>query len=145
MTNITSTSMQVMQIGETYSYRYQFSQEDVEKFAEATGDDNPLHLDPQFAANTPFKRPIVHGMLSASVLAKVFGKQFGGSGGVHLSQTLDFVRPMYVDTEYEVRFFCKEINCRRHTAEITSEVFDLSTGKVTLRGTSVVFHRDLFA
>lgn len=133
-----------MQVGDTYSYRYHFSQDDVRKFAEVTGDDNPLHLDPDFAATTPFKRPILHGMLSASVFARVFGRDFGGTGGVHLSQTLEFVRPMYPDTDYEARFECRSIDTKRHTAEITCTILDPATGKPTLRGTGIVFHKEMF-
>lgn len=133
-----------MQVGDTHRYRYQFSQDDVRKFAELTGDENPLHLDPAFAATTPFKRPIMHGMLSASVFARVFGMEFGSTGGVHLSQQLDFVRPMYPDTEYEARFECKAIDTNRHTAEISCLVVDPATNKATLRGTGLVFHKEMF-
>ncbi len=133
-----------MNVGDTHTYSYRFSQDDVRKFAELTGDDNPLHLDAEFAATTPFKKPIMHGMLSASVFARVFGRDFGGSGGVHMSQMLEFVRPMYPDTDYEARFECRSIDTRRHTAEISCSVIDPATGKVTLRGTGVVFHKDMF-
>lgn len=133
-----------MVVGETFIYHYHFSQEDVQKFADLTGDDNPLHLDPDFAATTPFKRPIMHGMLSASVFARVFGRNFGGTGGVHLSQMLEFVRPMYPDTEYEARFECRSIDLHRHTAEITCSVVDPATNKVTLRGTGLVYHKEMF-
>ena len=133
-----------MEVGDTFIYRYQFSQADVCTFAELTGDDNPLHLDAEYAATTPFKRPIMHGMLSASVFARVFGRNFGGSGGVHLSQMLEFVRPMYADTEYEARFECKSIDTRRHTAEIGCVVVDPATNKATLRGLGIVFHKDMF-
>ncbi|MBC3786681.1 MaoC family dehydratase [Spirosoma utsteinense] len=133
-----------MEVGDTFTYRYHFSQENVNTFAELTGDDNPLHLDADYAATTPFKRPIMHGMLSASVFARVFGRNFGGTGGVHLSQLLEFVRPMYPDTDYEARFECKSIDTRRHTAEITCTVIDPATGKATLRGTGVVLHKEMF-
>lgn len=133
-----------MQVGDTFIHHYHFSQDNVRTFAELTGDDNPLHLDADYAATTPFKRPIMHGMLSASVFARVFGRDFGGTGGVHLSQLLEFVRPMYPDTNYEARFECKSIDTKRHTAEITCTVIDPATGKATLRGTGVVFHKGIF-
>lgn len=133
-----------MQVGDTFTYQYHFSQDNVRTFAELTGDDNPLHLDADYAATTLFKRPIMHGMLSASVFARVFGCNFGGTGGVHLSQLLEFVRPMYPDTNYEARFECKSIDTRRHTAEIGCTVVDPATGKITLRGLGVVFHKEMF-
>jgi acyl dehydratase len=42
---------------------------DVEQFADLTGDNNPLHLDEQFASQTPFGRPIAHGLLGMSLVA----------------------------------------------------------------------------
>lgn len=42
---------------------------DVVEFAELTGDDNPLHLDAEFASKTPFQRPIAHGLLGMSLVA----------------------------------------------------------------------------
>jgi acyl dehydratase len=42
---------------------------DVVNFAGMTGDFTPLHVDHQYASNTPFKRPIAHGLLGLSLLA----------------------------------------------------------------------------
>ena len=42
-----------------------FTTSDVERFAAATSDYNPLHLDPRFARQTPYGRPVVHGALGA--------------------------------------------------------------------------------
>ncbi|HEY1056525.1 MAG TPA: MaoC/PaaZ C-terminal domain-containing protein, partial [Emticicia sp.] len=63
----------LLEIGDTYKYEFRFSQEDVQKFAEVTGDKNPLHLDPEYAAKTRFKRPIIHGHLSSSVFTRILG------------------------------------------------------------------------
>lgn len=65
-----------LSLGDTYEHEFRFSQDDVIAFAQLTGDDNPLHLDPEYAATTPFKRPIIHGMLGASVFTKVIGTKF---------------------------------------------------------------------
>lgn len=45
-----------------------FTTEDLERFAAASGDRNPLHLDPAFARRTPFGRPVVHGALGVIAL-----------------------------------------------------------------------------
>ena len=42
---------------------------DLHSFAELTGDHDPLHTDPQFAANGPFGKPVAHGLLGLSILA----------------------------------------------------------------------------
>ena len=99
----------MIELNQVYTHPFQFSQEEVNRFAEATGDKNPVHLDAAYAAKTMFKRPIMHGMLSASLFSKVFGTLFPGEGTIYLKQTLNFLRPMYVDTKYEATFTVKEL------------------------------------
>jgi acyl dehydratase len=126
----------------THSHSFRFSQADVEAFARVTGDNNPLHLDADFAAQTPFKRPIIHGMLGASIFTKVLGTEFPGYGSVYMGQTLEFLRPMFVDTDYEALFTVQTINPAKHTAEILGEIRDKQTGKVTTRGIATLMHRE---
>ena len=125
-----------------HRYAFRFSQADVINFARVTGDNNPLHLDAEFAANTPFKRPIIHGMLGASVFTKVLGTEFPGYGSVYLGQTLEFLRPMLVDTDYEAVFTVRSINRDKHMADILGELRDVLTGKVTTRGVATLMHRE---
>ena len=77
----------MIQINQTYTYDFKFSQEDVNLFAEVTGDKNLVHLNSDFASKTVFKRPIIHGMLGASVFSKVFGVMFPGEGTIYLKQS----------------------------------------------------------
>ena len=72
---------------------------DVERFAEITGDRNPLHLDAAFAASTRFKRPIAHGLLTASYVSAVLGSELPGPGTIYLSQSLTFKAPVYIGDE----------------------------------------------
>ena len=76
---------------------------DVVAFAEVSGDDNPVHLDEDFAATTPFKTRIAHGMLTASYLSTLLGTKLPGSGTIYLSQTLVFKRPVALGAEVTVR------------------------------------------
>ena len=61
-------------VGDKASITRTFTEEDVAKFADLTGDHNPLHLDKDFAAEMMFKRPVVHGVLNLGVVSAVLGK-----------------------------------------------------------------------
>ncbi|MFT4030943.1 MAG: MaoC family dehydratase [Siphonobacter sp.] len=134
----------LMTTGTTYQYAFRFSQTDVIQFAAVTGDNNPLHLDADFAASTAFKRPIIHGMLGASIFSNVIGTKFPGAGSVYVKQSLEFLRPMFVDTLYEAHFEILSINPDKHTAEIATQLLDKQTGKVTTKGVAVVMNKEHF-
>lgn len=134
----------IMTTGDKYQHSFQFSQKDVIRFAEVSGDNNPLHLDAEFAASTPFKKPIIHGILGASIFSNVIGTKFPGAGSVYVKQSLEFLRPMFVDAAYEARFEIVSINGDKHTAEISTEIIDAQTKKVTTRGVAVVMNKEHF-
>jgi acyl dehydratase len=120
-----------------------WAQAQVNAFAELTGDHNPIHQDAAYAATTPFKRPIMHGMLSASVFSRILGTEFPGTGTIYLGQSLTFKAPMYVDTPYTVRLEITAHDPERHRATLHTEITS-PEGKVTLTGEASVLHRERF-
>ena len=74
----------------------------IEAFAAASGDRNPVHFDEAYAATTPFRGRIAHGMLSAAWISALLAGELPGPGAVYLGQTLDFRRPIRIGDEVEV-------------------------------------------
>ena len=56
---------------------HRVTQEQLARYAEASGDGNPLHLDAAFAAGTPYGRPIAHGMLVLAFVSELLTQEFG--------------------------------------------------------------------
>ncbi|GIV26962.1 MAG: hypothetical protein KatS3mg027_0776 [Bacteroidia bacterium] len=129
-----------MKVGETFIHEFQFSQKDVEEFARVTGDNNPVHIDPEYAAKTMFKRPIMHGMLGAALFSKVFGTMFPGEGTIYLKQSLNFLKPMYVDTPYIAEFTVKEIITEKNRAIVETLIKDKVSGNVCTSGEAVIMN-----
>ncbi len=72
---------------------------DVADFARISTDNNPVHLDEEYAKNTPFKSRIAHGMFSAALISAVLGTKLPGYGTIYLSQDLKFRAPVYLGDE----------------------------------------------
>src|SRR4030066_2100132 len=90
------------QEGDGFKWERHISADDVQRFAEIVGDLNPVHLDAEFAANSFFKKRIVHGAFLAGLISKVLGMDFPGQGRGNISQSSVFKRPVYVDTAVSV-------------------------------------------
>ncbi len=129
-------------VNQIYTHDFSFSQEEVNQFAQVTGDKNPVHLDAAYAATTLFKRPIMHGMLSASLFSKVFGTLFPGEGTIYLKQSLNFLKPMYVDITYEAVFTVKEITIEKHRAIVETVIKDKTTGVICTSGEATVMNTE---
>ncbi len=54
-----------------------FSQDDVNRYADAAGDHNPIHVDPNFAAGSQFGGRIAHGMMIAASISEMMAQAFG--------------------------------------------------------------------
>ncbi|WP_416898121.1 MAG: MaoC family dehydratase [Minwuia sp.] len=98
-----------MEVGMTAEYTDVVTEERIQAFADASGDDNPLHLDEDYAKTTMFKGRIAHGMLSGSFLSTIFGTIFPGPGGIYLSQNMKFVAPVRVGDKVTARAEIDEV------------------------------------
>ncbi|NIJ55895.1 MaoC family dehydratase [Dyadobacter arcticus] len=131
-------------VDSSFEYAFKFTQDEVQRFADLTGDNNPIHLDAEYATTTSFKKPIIHGMLGATVFTKVLGTQFPGFGSIYVKQTMEFLRPMFVETDYKAIFRIVSINEEKHMADISTELVDVVTNKVTTRGMATMINREKF-
>jgi 3-hydroxybutyryl-CoA dehydratase len=87
-------SIEQLSIGQSAQSEKTVTQEDIIAFAGVSGDHNPVHLDAAFAATTPFKGIIAHGMLSASFISAILGTTLPGEGTIYMGQNLKFLAPV---------------------------------------------------
>jgi phosphotransacetylase/acyl dehydratase len=83
-------------VGETASLSHTVMQRDIDLFAAATGDVNPAHVDPAFAATDMFHHVIIHGMWGGGLISAVLGTRLPGPGTIYLGQDLHFLHPVSI-------------------------------------------------
>ncbi|MEC8621833.1 MAG: MaoC family dehydratase, partial [Pseudomonadota bacterium] len=78
-------SIEELQVGQSDSYERIVTEKDIEDFAKISGDNNPVHLDEDFAKTTIFNGRIAHGMLAASFISTTVGTKLPGYGAIYIS------------------------------------------------------------
>ena len=100
-------------VGDSASLSRTLGEQEIQLFALASGDVNPAHLDPEFAATDMFHRVIAHGLWGGGLISAVLGTELPGPGTIYLGQTLRFVRPVGLGD----------------TITASGQLFDRSTGE----------------
>ena len=131
--------MEQFTVGQNYVFTKEITDEVVRKFAEATGDFNPLHLDDDFAKQSIFGGRIAHGMLGAGIISGGLGMHMPGMGTTYLNQTLNFKKPVRLGDTVEVTLTITEITPRRRfsVAKIAT-VLKNGAGQVAIDGSAEV-------
>ena len=92
-------------------YEHTITQEWVNQFAEASGDKNPLHVDPVYAGLTKFGKTMAHGVAILSLISKHIAEDFGKDGrspilvGLHV----EFMRPAFVGEKIWISFLTEKV------------------------------------
>ncbi len=89
-------SFSEIKIGQRAEIKRTVTDDDIKKFAEVSGDRNPIHLDEKYAKKTFFQGRIAHGMLSAAFISAVLANKLPGPGSIYLKQKLSFFKPIRI-------------------------------------------------
>ena len=99
------------------------SEQDIRSYASLTGDYNPIHLDPQFAAHNRFGHPIAYGTLLLAPIWEVLEREFGGAVLEGARGAVAFKRPIKVGSVIHIKGLLLE--CDAGTATYGFTVSDV--------------------
>jgi 3-hydroxybutyryl-CoA dehydratase len=101
MNAFTLLSFDDVDIGRKHSIQRIMTAADVDAFGHLSGDLNPLHMDEEFAARTPFRRRVVHGLLTGALVSTTH-TQLTGPGFAYVGQELKFLGPVFIGDTLKV-------------------------------------------
>lgn len=131
-----------LEIGQKAEFKKTLTFEDVKMFAQITGDNNPIHFDKEYAAETIFEKPIVHGVLTAGLISSVIANTLPGEGSIYLGQDLRFIAPVFHGDTLIAKVEIIEIIGDKHQAILKTEVFNQFNVPV-ITGTARVKHPNI--
>ena len=91
-----------IKIGQKKSFEVVVTESMVDDFAKLSGDNNPLHMDENYAKSNNFKKRVCHGMLLASFFSRLVGMYIPGKNALYFSQSLKFQYPCFVNDRIEI-------------------------------------------
>jgi acyl dehydratase len=109
----------------------------VKSFASISNDFNPVHLDEEYAANSRYKRQIIHGLMATSLFSGLFGTKLPGEGCVYKSQNIRFRRAIHIGEMVTARVEVTEVNIKKKIIRYNTRCF--VNGKVMIDGESEIF------
>jgi len=134
---ISNVTFDEIAIGDTATYTRLITNQEVEAFAAISGDHNPLHLDPEYAATTPFGECIAHGMLTGALISAAIAMQLPGPGSVYLNQSLQFRAPVFLGDTLTVTLEVTEKHGKRPWVTLSCTV-ENQDGKAVAKGEAQV-------
>lgn len=123
--------------GTRATYSKTLTREDIVLFARCSGDVNPVHLDADYAATTPFGEPIGHGMWTGALVSAAIATRLPGPGSVYRSQSLTFKAPVKVGDTVTVTLTVTDVKERVKLVTLDCEAHN-QDGKLVAKGIAEV-------
>lgn len=125
-------------VGDKASMSILLTEKMVKDFAELTGDNNPIHLDEEFAKKTVFRKRVVHGAFQNSLISAILASQMPGPGSIYCSQESTFTAPLFVGEKVIVEVEVVEKLLATKQVKIRT-ICKKESGEKTLEGYAVVY------
>lgn len=132
-----SLSIDRIEVGQSFEKSFAMNQERVRAYAQATGDNNPIHLDPEAGAKSIFGRRVAQGMLTAGLISGVLGTRFPGPGTIYLSQSVKFLKPVFMGDVVTVRLAVREVTAAKNRIRVQTTCLN-QDGQEVLTGEALV-------
>ena len=123
-------------IGDAASVTKVITDEMVRSFAAMSGDDNPVHLDDEYAKGSIFKERVAHGILVTGLISNVLGCKLPGYGSIYMSQSVSFLRPVKIGDEITATVTAIEKDEKIKSIKFSTNCTN-QLGKVVIKGEAV--------
>jgi len=134
---VSADRLDSISVGDEAEILHTITEVDVDAFSKLTGDDNPLHMDEQFAASTSLRKRVVHGMLTASFISTIIGTKLPGKGAMWFEQRTQFLSPVRIGERIRVWAKVKQKSVSQRVVVLETLVFG-SDGRKVIEGEAKV-------
>jgi 3-hydroxybutyryl-CoA dehydratase len=127
----------MLKIGQTATSTRKYTSENVSLFANLTGDRNPIHLNEEFAKQTIFKNPIVHGILVVGQISELLANHLPGPGTIYLEQKTRFMKPVFHDSKITCEVSIEDIEFEKCKVKLKT-ICKNQNNEIVIEGYAIV-------
>ena len=126
-----------LRVGDQACIQKTMTEADVILFAGVSTDQNPAHINDEYAKDTMFKKRIVHGAMTSSLVSAVLGMKLPGAGTIYMSQTSKFMAPVFIGDTITAIVEAKELNKEKNRIVFRTYCQN-QEGKIVMDGEALV-------
>ncbi|MCF8374639.1 MAG: MaoC family dehydratase [Bacteroidales bacterium] len=135
--------MKKVKLNTVVEFKKTYTSEDLIDFARISEDNNPIHIDEEYAAKSIFEKRVVHGVLLAGMFSKIFGTIYPGNGTIYLSQSSKFLKPAYLNDLITAKVTLTSFDNEKKRGIFLTECFNES-GALVLTGEAKILFPKTF-
>lgn len=109
-----------LRIGQEFKKGYVVNEEELDSFAELSGDFNKLHSKKEFAQKKGFKDIVIHGAFVIAKISSILGMEFPGEDCILIGMNIKFAEPIYVNDRFIIK-----LNIKKLSSSVSMIIFDL--------------------
>ena len=136
MNELNGYDIEDLEVGMSACFSKTITEADIILFAGASGDNNAIHINEDFARKTAFGGRIAHGMLTASTISAAIANRLPGPGTIYMSQQMRFVGPVRPGDTVDATVTIKDLNRDKSRAVLTTVCS--VRGEVVVEGEAMV-------
>ncbi len=127
----------IYKIGDKYCESFSITEKEVNNFAEFSSDYNPIHIDADYARKRGYNRQVSHGAIQIAYLSKIIGMNFPGPGSMWMSQTVNWLLPVFVGDNIKICLEIKSYSTATKTFTLSVRIVK-GNDKVVMQGEAQV-------
>lgn len=121
--------------GQSFSFEKTINESEVARFAELSGDCNPLHMDNSFAEERGFQGRVPHGLLLASYFSKLVGMHLPGKNALLHSVNIKFLHPAYLNDNLVINGVIDHVSLSTQTLILKATITNTNIDRLLAKGT----------
>ena len=121
-----------------YTFTHKFTNEEIDSFANLSGDKSPIHIFDTFAKKKGFEGRVVHGAFIISLISRLIGMNLPGENSILVSINMKFHAPVYANEGVQITGVIDQISSSTQAVVISLNVYNLSRNLLASQGKAII-------